>query len=223
MWLCRVFNKPFHRFINLHFATNNKTKAWRKVLQFSSFVWLSQVVFVGLFCFNHHYYCLFSILWSPSYGFFWEAKSDEAIQLNTQWATSIWNHHPGPFVVPSILQRTQVWCYKASMNYNSVLTIAITIHLRERERERAFNTSYLLTLLNRGNFPYYVAAQITGLCAGTAFSHLIWTHFSNKRSTWRCGIPDFSRIERKEGKKKSPTNPTNKKNTIQSQPVHLTV
>lgn len=50
----RIFDKPFHIFITLHFTTNSKIKARRKVLQFSSFLqymWISQVVFVRLLFF----------------------------------------------------------------------------------------------------------------------------------------------------------------------------
>lgn len=157
---------------------------------------------MGLFCFNYYYYCLFSILWPWNHGFFCEAKSDEAVQLNTRSDTTTWNHHSSSSVVTSTLQRTQCdVSKKGNMNCNSVFAISVIMHSKEREkeRERAVNTNSLLTLLNRGN----CSSTSYGFLRRNCFSHLIWTHFFNKKSTWRFRIPDFSKIVHTKGREKN--------------------
>lgn len=64
-----------------------------------------------------------------------------------------------------------------------------------------------------------MAAHVIGSYATTVFSHLIWTHFSKKKSTWRCASHNFSKLEHNKGRGEKSNKPNKLKKKI-SQPTN---
>lgn len=164
---------------------------------------MSQVVLVGLFVLINTIIVYFPYYDHQVMGF-----------SETQSQTRLSNWTPAeppvhetiiavPLWLPLLLREPKCDVTKNSnMSYNSPYHLCYCTLKRERVRD----TSYLLTLLNRGN------------CGSTSYRFVCY------------GIPDFSKIECNKGRENNTTNPTKSKQTttkksakLQSQPVHLTV
>lgn len=172
--MCRVFNKAFQSCINLHFTTKNKTEAWRKVLQCSIFLWMSQVVFVSLFL------VIIIIVHFPYY----DHQVMGSSMKPSQMMLSNWT--PAEPLLCETIPAVPLWLPLLFRNPNDV-TWAVTLSLpsllpyiwgRERGHLTPGASWHCWT-------EGIVAAQGTGSCAAPVFSHLIWTHFFNKKTTWR--------------------------------------